>query len=377
MIFKLHDVLCIVTVIQLLLFSVFLSTQKKGRKLSHLILAVFFVSKALGIINHLILRLNLVSILFYFALVPFAFLFGPSLYYFILSMLDKNFSFKKKDIVHLLPFFLCIFYFTAVYYLRSAASKTQIWNAYLDHLPLQAIIIIAVLNLLILGYIIASFQAFRSHRRKLENMYSTLNLARFRWIQFILFGFTLIWALDIMNIALRGAASMPLVLNSAVIVVLFIFANVVVFKGLKEPEVFNGAEEIPKYRRSKMTRVDGEQYLRRLLLSMQSDKPYLDPALTIVKLGRRLSIPPRYLSQVINDFMRINFYDFVNGYRVEEVKRLLQDESNGKKKFLEILFEAGFNTKSAFNRAFKKHTGMTPSQFKRGRKSGLANEPPR
>ncbi len=376
MIFKLHDVLCLVTIIQLLLFSAFLSTPKKGRKLSHFILAVFFVSKALGIINHLILRLNLASILFYFALVPFAFLFGPSLYYFILSMLNKNFSFKKKDAVHLLPFFLCIFYFTAVYYLRSAASKTQIWNAYRDHLPIQAIIIIAVLDLLILGYIVASLQALRSYRRELENTYSTLDQAKFRWIQFILSGFTLIWVLDVVNIVLRAAASSPLVLNSAVIVMLFIFANVVVFKGLKEPEVFNGVEEMPKYHRSRLTRVDGEQYLRRLLLSMRSDKPYLDPVLTIVKLGRRLSIPPRYLSQVINEFLNINFYDFVNGYRVEEVKRLLEDGSNGRKNFLEILFEAGFNTKSAFNRAFKKHTGMTPSQFKRGRKTGLTNSPP-
>jgi len=190
------------------------------------------------------------------------------------------------------------------------------------------------------------------------------------WLQFILFGFAFIWALDIVSFAARVAAlSPPPVLNSAVIVLLFIFANVAVFKGLKEPEVFNGSEEMSKYRHSKLTRGEGEQYLRRLLLSMRADKPYLDPDLTIVKLGRRLAIPPRYLSQVINEFLRVNFHDFVNSYRVEEVKRFLQDGSNGKKSFLEILFEAGFSTKSAFNRAFKKHTGMTPSQYKRQRKS--------
>jgi AraC-like DNA-binding protein len=67
---------------------------------------------------------------------------------------------------------------------------------------------------------------------------------------------------------------------------------------------------------------------------------------------------------VINEHLKVNFYDFVNGYRVEEAKRLLEDGSHGKKNFLEILYEAGFNTKSAFNRAFKKHAGMTPSQYK-------------
>jgi len=83
MIFRFHDVLGIATIVQLLLFSGFLVTRKKRQKLCHLILAVFFVSKALGMMNHLLLRLSLASVLLYFALVPFAFLYGPSLYYFV------------------------------------------------------------------------------------------------------------------------------------------------------------------------------------------------------------------------------------------------------------------------------------------------------
>jgi AraC-like DNA-binding protein len=347
-----------------------LATQKKGRRLSHIILAVFFASKALGMINHLILRLNLASYLLYFALVPFAFLYGPSLYYFIRSAVDKNFSFKKKDVLHLVPFFLCALYFTATYYFRGAERKAQIWNAFQDRLPIQAISLIGVLFLLVLGYILASFLVLRSHLRELENVCSRFDQARLDWLQFILFGFAFIWALDIVSFTLSVAAlSSPPVLNSSVIVLLFIFASVTVFKGLKEPEIFNGSEEISKYRHSKLTRIEGEQYLRRLLLSMRIDKPFLDPDLTIVKLGRRLAIPPRYLSQVINEFLKINFHDFVNSYRVEEVKRFLQDGSNGEKSFLGILFEAGFSTKSAFNRAFKKHTGMTPSQYKRRQES--------
>jgi len=370
MVFQFYDVLCVATTILLLLFTAFLATQKKGRRLSHLILAVFFGSKALGMINHLILRLNLASYNLYFAMVPFAFLYGPSLFYFIKSAVNKNFSFKKKDFLHLLPFFLCVFYFTAIYHLRGAETKTQIWSAFRDRLPVQAIILIAVLHLLVLGYILASFWVLRSHRKELENACSRFDRARLGWLQFILFGFAFIWGLDIVSFAARVAAlSPPPVLNSSVIVLLFVFSSVAVFKGLKEPEVFYGSEEMAKYRHSKLTRLEGEQHLRHLLLSMLVDKPYLDPDLTIVKLGRRLAIPPRYLSQVINEFLKVNFHDFVNSYRIEEVKGFLQDGSNGKKSFLEILFEAGFSTKSAFNRSFKKHTGMTPSQYKRQYKS--------
>ena len=62
--------------------------------------------------------------------------------------------------------------------------------------------------------------------------------------------------------------------------------------------------------------------------------------------------------------LRQNFYDYVNGCRIEEAKRLLQDAIHRKKTVLNILYEAGFNSKSAFNLAFKKYTGMTPTEFK-------------
>jgi len=364
-----HEILCIVTIIQLLLFSGFLFTQNKGRRLSHVILAVFFLSKALGIFNHLVFRLNISSYWFYFALVPFSFLYGPFLYLYVKSLLDKSFSFKKSTFLHLLPFFLSAFYFMIHYYIQTAERKKQILNALREHISPNAILIVAILNLLIFGYVCLSFWTLRTHRKQLKDVYSSIDQARYRWLSFILIGFTLVWTLDVASFILRVAASSPLTLSSFIIILFFIFANVAIFKGLRESDVFNGDEELPRYHHSKLSRVESEHYLGRLLACMRSEKPYLEPTMTITRLGRRLSIPPRYLSQVINESLGINFYDFVNGYRVEEVKRLLSDKTNGNKNFLEILFEVGFNTKSAFNRAFKKHTGMTPSQFKRLQKS--------
>lgn len=370
MAFSFHDILCLVTIGQFFLLSIFLLTQQRGRRLSHIALAVFFLSKALGIFDHLVLRLDIASTYLYFALIPFGFLYGPSLYFYVRSVLDGNFSLKKRDVLHLLPFFLTAVYFIAIYYIQMAETKMQIMNAIRGgRTHLSAILMLSILHLLILGYILASFRALRHCRRELERLYSTIDRARLRWLWFILSGFTLIWAIDIVYFVLNVVASSPLVLVSSVIVLLFVFANIAVFKGLRDSQIFNGGEEMPKYQHSKLTRLDGEDYLRRVLAHMREEKPYLDPALTITKLGRRLSIPPRYLSQVINESLRLNFYDFVNSYRVEEVKKLLRDASNGEKNFLGILFEAGFNTKSAFNRAFKKHTGMTPSQYKRRQQS--------
>ena len=72
---------------------------------------------------------------------------------------------------------------------------------------------------------------------------------------------------------------------------------------------------------------------------------------------------PRWLSQIINEELNKNFYDLVNYYRIEEAKKLLVSV-NGERTILDIAYDVGFNTKSSFNRAFKKQTRMTPSQFK-------------
>jgi len=75
-------------------------------------------------------------------------------------------------------------------------------------------------------------------------------------------------------------------------------------------------------------------------------------------------IPTHQLSRVINEHFGRNFFDFINGYRVAEVKRKILDPAYAHFSLLGIAFESGFNSKSAFNRVFKKITGQTPSQFK-------------
>ena len=98
---------------------------------------------------------------------------------------------------------------------------------------------------------------------------------------------------------------------------------------------------------------------------MEEEKPFLVPAISIDELGQKTGISSRDLSQIINERLGCNFFDFINRYRVEESKRLLLDPSGGKKNILNILFEAGFNSKAAFNRAFKKHEGTSPSEFRK------------
>ena len=110
--------------------------------------------------------------------------------------------------------------------------------------------------------------------------------------------------------------------------------------------------------------------LARLRTRMATDKPYQNPDLSLAELAAQLRLLPHHLSQVINEQCQQNFFDFINTYRIEEVKRQLQSPETAHLKLEEIGFAAGFNSKSAFNAAFKKYTQTTPSQF---RKNTLAN----
>jgi len=85
--------------------------------------------------------------------------------------------------------------------------------------------------------------------------------------------------------------------------------------------------------------------------------------LNLPKLAQRLSMSTHHLSQIINERLQKNFFEFVNQYRIEEAKNLLRDKANIN--VAEIGFEAGFSSVSAFNTAFKKYTGLSPSQFRR------------
>ncbi len=92
---------------------------------------------------------------------------------------------------------------------------------------------------------------------------------------------------------------------------------------------------------------------------MGMKKPYLDSEISLSKLGESFGVHSNYLSQVINDRENKNFYDYINGYRIDEFKRIASDPKKKKLTIMALAFECGFNSKSAFNNCFKKFTGQT------------------
>ncbi|MDO5972528.1 helix-turn-helix domain-containing protein [Flavivirga aquimarina] len=99
---------------------------------------------------------------------------------------------------------------------------------------------------------------------------------------------------------------------------------------------------------------------------MNTQKPFLQFGLTLSELASELNIKERLLSQFINSHYNATFQDYVNVFRIEEAKKLIEQSKDSGKTILEIVYESGFNSKSAFNFAFKKHTQTTPTQYKKG-----------
>ena len=145
------------------------------------------------------------------------------------------------------------------------------------------------------------------------------------------------------------------------------------FFGLKQQIIFSGDIENEqvfvedtkiKYASSRLTDTEANQYTDKLNNLMVAEKPFLNPNLTLLQLASELGISTHYLSQIINEKLNFNFFDYVNRFRVEEVKAKINNPKFENYSLLGIAFDSGFNSKSAFNRIFKKFTNQTPSQYK-------------
>ncbi|MBP7736404.1 MAG: AraC family transcriptional regulator [Spirochaetes bacterium] len=120
-----------------------------------------------------------------------------------------------------------------------------------------------------------------------------------------------------------------------------------------------------KYDRSGLKQSSVDEYSAMLEAYMDDKKPYLDPELRIDDVARALQIKRHHLTQILSEKYNQNFFMYVNGFRIEEARRMMADEASREKTVLRIAFDTGFNSKATFNRIFKEFTGLTPTQYRK------------
>jgi AraC-like DNA-binding protein len=350
------DILAIVTAILLLIFSLFTFTIRQGNRLSHHILSAFLLSNALFIIDFIsptienVLQINLQwlnGVGF-----AFGFLFGPLLYLYAHSITIKDFQLKKLQYFHFLLFTI---YFIVV--LASINIPEGIKNI--------------IFNLQIFGYMFFCFAVIIDYRKEIKKYYSSIEKLKLTWMLFVVGAFFFMWLIDLFTFVLYDNNVIDFQATTFFtfisLFINFIFALLLFYKAIESPEYFTGVpavESHQKYEHSKLSDDEKKQHLVSLLKYFEDTKPFLNASITINDIANELSIPGRYLSQVINENLDKNFYDFINSYRIGEAKKMLLEDFGNKKTVLEILYDCGFNSKSAFNIAFKRHTGYTPTEFR-------------
>jgi YesN/AraC family two-component response regulator len=132
-----------------------------------------------------------------------------------------------------------------------------------------------------------------------------------------------------------------------------------------EFEVTELKQREKRYKNSTLSVPEKSEMTERIRHFMETEKPYLNNELTLTSLADRLQMKPIHLSQILNEEFNENFYSFINRHRVTESKKLLLEPRYSHYNILGIALESGFNSKTTFNKAFKEHTGISPSEFQR------------
>ena len=272
--------------------------------------------------------------------------------------------------LHLLPAAGLFTYLWFDFFSLGAAIKSDMMKRYSVYTETEiSVIWVGGRSILVLTYMIASLIRLREYRERLKECYSDIEKISLSWLSFLIGAILIIWACALSGVFMGKSMSFDSdvlsSLNALYIVFLFLFANLMVLKSLRNPAVFstNGAAFVPEKKRSN-GKAD-RQYLDQLKRHLEENVPYLTPGLSREDLAQQLSMSPRTLSRIIHENYHQNFFDFINSNRIEAAKSKLVEAAGTGKTVLEILYEVGFNSKSVFNAAFKKHVGMTPTAFKK------------
>lgn len=308
------------------------------------------------------------------AIIALFLLHGPFLYLYVSTLTFNQNRFKTKNIWHFVPFGAFI-----LYLLIASAFPAYSEGIRVDHVaegvakpPILFLFFLAITALSGPVYFVLAQRQFHKTKESILNFSS--KDVELDWLEKLIPAFGIVWTALIIVAVIHHIFhlfSMEFCINGLMLS-LSAFVILIGYFGLKQIGVFISYtdDEVEstsietENSVSKLKEDDLDKCFCKIDEYFKTERPYLEPDLTLPKLAKSLNVPHHHLSQVINEVYGQNFFDFINKYRVEEVKNKIVDPKFEKYSLLGIAFESGFNSKSAFNRVFKKFTRKTPSEFR-------------
>ncbi len=275
----------------------------------------------------------------------FLFLLGPFLYLFFLYTTTETGISWKKVLLHSLPFVLSLIVIEALNFIFPDPAVKGALQVF-QH-------IVSTSYLVFFFYLIGVY--------RLLYAFCTKEPSRaLRFLIFItIFGLFSCVLLILSNTLLR---ELQFIGDVAFICISLLF----IFFLIRYPHYFSIAQKESRERRYRRSQIEGlnkQRLIEELDLLMEKEKIHLDRSVSLEGVSRMLDISPSQLSELLNSHYKAGFNSFINAHRVEEAKILLQTMAGVN--ILEVAFECGFNSKSTFNTAFRKFTGLTPSEYKK------------
>lgn len=340
---------------------------------------------------------------------------GPAIFLYVTALTQPGFRWSYKFLWHLLPAIIgCLALLKALQLSASdvTLSDAGIFKGAAARFPFVTLPI----NLILVAYVAAALNKLRSHRSRLESVYSSVESVSLAWLRWILLLLLISWCIyiliDVLKLAYHGQWLIMIRYEVNILVSALIF-YLMAIGGMRQPiifshsleqvllfieqngtgtslnrilpasdiesssvtksdqlldrtstDVFGGIGEQDKYSKSGLNPDRVNSLWEDLIEEMKATKPYLEHDITLTDLAQTLEVSPQVLSQVINSQSKQTFYQFINGYRIAAAKQLLVMEGNRGKRILDIAEEVGFNSHSTFYSHFKKREGITPVQYR-------------
>lgn len=289
---------------------------------------------------------------------------GPLLYLYLHAMLSDQ-PLGRRALLHFVPFGVATLVMLP-FYLRTADEKLA-WMRGINGWPWPLALFAMVKMAILFCYLRASY---RLVRRVPAESALVADLRRLMRIWLFSAG------LSVLAVAMAALdAELPLSVEAVDggALMLFVFATAYTAMRLPlgyRPQALPPAPPPkPRYADRELPAADRDAFLARLTVCMERDQPYRNGELKLEELATQVAMTPHELSQLINQHCGANFADFLNRYRVDALKTALHDPEHASASILDLALIAGFNSKSAMNRAFKKYTGLTPGEFREQQKS--------
>ena len=350
--------------------ALIINFNKKIDKIARLLISAFVFIHSFFIL-HIFLAITNYELQFphsYRMSTCFSFLYGPLLYFYF-KRITQQYEFKKSDLLHLIPTLLFLFYIIPLYSLP-AKDKLSIMlditmNGYdTNEFSLVATVVFFKLaSLIIYGYFIRKLYLQSKKNKDLRSN----NKKWQRNIYIIHFSYIITYAvygtLVSYNISSGFFYHMQVVSMSLLVVYVGYSANV-------QPNLFSGLysydnQLLFKYKKSGLTSSLSRELKEQLIQLFEDEKIYKDNDISLEIIASKLNTTRHNASQVINEHFQVSFHELINTYRIQEAKKILDNDLKKNLNIIDVAYEVGYNNKVTFNKAFKKDTHLTPSEYQK------------